>query len=92
MKLLYSEKKLKKGLIRIRLVINDYNKIESITITGDFFLIPEDALWKLEDELKGIEFNSEEIKKRVVEFFERTGADLVGSEPEEIADAILEAE
>ncbi|MEM0021102.1 MAG: lipoate protein ligase C-terminal domain-containing protein [Fervidicoccaceae archaeon] len=92
MKILRGEKKLKKGLVRVKMEIDDNGRIESITITGDFFMIPEDSLWKLEEELIGAKLEREEILKIIKKVFEETRATLVGSSPEELTEAILEVE
>ncbi|MFP3268509.1 MAG: lipoate protein ligase C-terminal domain-containing protein [Desulfurococcales archaeon] len=89
--MLYSEKKLRKGLMRVKVETDEQRVIQSITITGDFFLLPEDALWKLEERLKGAKLERNEIIKKIEQVFEETEAIVVGSTPQEIAEVILEA-
>uniref|UniRef100_A0A7J3SKM4 lipoate--protein ligase n=1 Tax=Fervidicoccus fontis TaxID=683846 RepID=A0A7J3SKM4_9CREN len=91
MHVLYSEKKLRKGLMRVKVETDEQRVIQSITITGDFFLLPENALWKLEERLKGAKLERNEIIKKIEQVFEETGAIVVGSTPQEIAEVILEA-
>lgn len=61
--------KAEKGLIRVKLDI-DKNIIKAASITGDFFIIPEQNINVLEDSLKGIEFNKEGVEKAVDKFYE----------------------
>lgn len=91
MKQLLSEKKLRKGLMRVKIELDEENRISSITITGDFFLLPEEALWSIEEGLKGAEFAPEVIRRRIKELFEKSGAVIIGSNPDEVAEVILEA-
>jgi len=58
--MLRSDYKAKGGLIRIRAEISE-NRIDDIMITGDFFIFPEDSIEKIENELRGREFNLNEI-------------------------------
>jgi len=77
--------------MRVKVETDEQRVIQSITITGDFFLLPEDALWKLEERLKGAKLERNEIIKKIEQVFEETEAIVVGSTPQEIAEVILEA-
>lgn len=77
-----------KGLIRIKVGIRD-NFIEHITISGDFFMYPEDRLWELEQYLIGTRAYSEEISVRIRNFYEKTGILTPGVDPEDFSEAII---
>ena len=55
-------------LICARVEVED-DKIASLMISGDFFLLPETALEDLEGQLLGMEITPESIKEKVVSFF-----------------------
>jgi len=40
-------------------------RIKNIKITGDFFMYPEDTIEKLEEALKGVEFEKKEIRNAI---------------------------
>jgi lipoate---protein ligase len=77
-----------KKLIKISLEFDDTAKtISSITITGDFFVYPEEKLDELESNLIGTELQRDAIMNRIEKC-------LVGSEPfgfdsQSMTDAIL---
>jgi lipoate---protein ligase len=53
-------------LIRVTLQYNEIdNTIDSITIAGDFFLYPEDALETLEADLIGIKLQRDTLKNEI---------------------------
>ena len=62
--------KAEKGVIRVSTRIKN-GFIEDIEISGDFFLYPEESLWILENYLKGIKFDKEEIEKAIKNFFKK---------------------
>ncbi len=62
------ERKALKGLIRVSLTIVG-DVIEEAKITGDFFLYPEDALWLLEEKLKGVRADVDSIRRVLEETF-----------------------
>jgi len=55
--------KSKGGLIR-SFVSTDKGKIKEISISGDFFLFPEESFFRIAEELKGIKAKREEVKKK----------------------------
>jgi lipoate---protein ligase len=75
-------------LIRIRLTEAD-GRIQSAKISGDFFLIPEDSLSKLEKMLEDVRLDESELKLLVDRFFRGTGAQGLGVTPEDFVKAIL---
>jgi lipoate-protein ligase A len=74
-KLLKCELTLRKGIIN------------SIKITGDFFLYPEEKITDLETQLCGCYLNCEDITGVVTRFFQ--DADLVGASPQDFINLIL---
>lgn len=88
---LQAELKVRGGkLLRIACSIKE-SKLDSVKITGDFFLHPEEDLEGLEEELKGVSTDEEAIKMKVKSYFEGRGTMLIGAEPEDFADLIIKA-
>ncbi|MDF1538114.1 MAG: DUF116 domain-containing protein [Candidatus Thorarchaeota archaeon] len=80
------------GLVRVSLSLNVAgNFIESSYITGDFQIFPQRAVMDLEAKLKNIAADEESIRKNVLEFFEESGARILGVKPNELVQLILEA-
>ncbi|WP_440059734.1 lipoate protein ligase C-terminal domain-containing protein [Thermogladius sp. 4427co] len=80
------EHKAAKGLIRVLVKIVD-DTIEELSITGDFFMYPEDALFELEQSLKGLKASWNDIENKLNEFF-GGGIILAGSTPDDFKTAI----
>ncbi len=77
-----------KGLIRIKVQIKD-NKIDAIMISGDFFMYPEDKLWKLESLLVGTAANRKDIASRIKRFYDASHILTPGVTPEDFTEAIM---
>ena len=78
-------------LIRILLVSNE-EKIENISISGDFFTQPyTGAVEKLEETLVGTELTKEALAKRIADAYESIGLMVFGASQEDFAEAILKA-
>ncbi len=75
-------------LLRIRLK-EERGIIQSVKITGDFFLVPEDSLSKLEKMLQDVPLKEAELKLLVDRFFRGTGAQGLGIAPDDFVKAIL---
>jgi lipoate---protein ligase len=75
-------------LVRVRLTQAN-GRILSAKISGDFFLIPEDSLSKLEKMLEDVRLDESELKLLVDRFFRGTGAKGLGVTPEDFVKAIL---
>ncbi len=75
-------------LLRIRLR-EETGMIKSVSITGDFFLVPEDSLPKLEKMLEDAPLREAELKLLVDRFFRGTGAQGLGITPDDFVKAIL---
>ncbi len=67
------------------------SQIESVKITGDFFVHPEDALAELEHCLQGCQLDEKTISARLEKKVYEIGCQLVGFSPADIAKAILMA-
>ena len=77
-----------KKLIRVSLEYNESSMIiSSITITGDFFLYPEEALEKLEVNLIGAKLDRDVIKETIEKSLNQSEA--FGFDSESMTDAIL---
>ena len=75
-------------LLRIRLR-EEHGIIRSVSITGDFFLVPEDSLPKLEKMLEDTPMREAELKLLVDRFFRGTGAQGLGITSDDFVRAIL---
>ena len=78
-------------LIRIRLR-EERDRIRSIRITGDFFLVPEESLGKLETVLANAPLKEADLRILVDGFFHATRAQGLGVSSEDLVKAILSAE
>ena len=78
-------------LLRIRLREKG-GRIDSVKISGDFFLIPEDSLPKLEKMLEDVPLREQELKLLVDRFFRGTSAQGLGVAPDDFVKAILSAQ
>jgi lipoate---protein ligase len=75
-------------LVRIRLT-EDNGLIRQIKITGDFFLIPEESLPKLEKMLEDVPIREKELRLLIDRFFRGTEAQGLGITPDDLVTAIL---
>ena len=75
-------------LVRVRLN-EDRGVIRSIQITGDFFLVPEESLPRLEKMLIDTPLREKDIKVLVDRFFLATKAQGLGISPDDFVKAIL---
>lgn len=75
-------------LIRVTAELAD-GKILDIMVSGDFFMIPKDALPKLESCLKGSTLNREVLIERLHEFYEKNKVQTPGVVPEDFVEAIM---
>lgn len=77
-----------KKLIKVSLEYDEDSKIiNSITITGDFFLYPEETLNELEVNLIGTKLGKDEIKQKIEKCL--NGSEAFGFDSESLTDAIL---
>jgi lipoate---protein ligase len=77
-----------KKLIKVSLEYDEHSKtIDSITITGDFFLYPEESLDTLEAGLIGAKLEKDSIGQQVEKCL--SGSEAFGFDLESMTDAIL---
>ena len=78
-------------MIRIKIDADDW--IDSIRITGDFFLHPEDVLPTLESSLSGMPVGApaKDYAKQIQNVLTEEQANFVGVTPQDVADTIVEA-
>lgn len=77
-------------LIRISME-EERDRIRSIKITGDFFLIPEESLGKLETLLVDAPLRKPDLQLLIDRFFSATRAQGLGVSSEDLVNAILSA-
>jgi hypothetical protein len=77
-----------KKMIKVSLEYDEVSKIiNTITITGDFFLYPEESLDKLEVSLIGTKLEKDTIKQKIEKCLSRSKP--FGFDSESMTDAIL---
>ena len=77
-----------KKMLRITVEITS-GRITDILISGDFFIIPEHALQKLEQSLVEATLDQDELKRRIKNFYDETCVQIPGIEPQDLVDAIM---
>ncbi len=82
--------KSKGGLIRSFVTI-EKGIIKDITISGDFFLFPEEAIFKVLEQLKGTPANRGEIQKNIEETYEKENIQSPGTSPADFTESIMKA-
>ena len=75
-------------LIRIRAELGE-DRILDIAISGDFFMVPKEAIEGLESSLRGATLDRDEILDKIRGFYENTGAETPGITEEDFAEAIM---
>lgn len=80
------------GLFKVSLMINlRYNRIQSVMITGDFFVYPRRTIIDLEVFLRGTPIDKTVIKEKIKEFFKRKQQHILGLKPSDFIVAIFAA-
>lgn len=82
--------KSKGGLIRSFVTI-EKGMIKEISISGDFFLFPEEAFFKIAEELKGIKAKREDVEQKIKEIYTRENIQSPGTTPSDFAESIMKA-
>lgn len=82
--------KSKGGLIRSFVIIEN-NIIKDIDMSGDFFLFPEDAIFKILEKLKGTGATREEILSKVEDVFLEENIQSPGTTPHDFTESIMKA-
>lgn len=65
------------------------NSIKNITITGDFFAYPEEAIETMEDNLKNTLLNREILLKKINSIIKRNNIEFIGLNSEGLTEGIL---
>lgn len=77
-------------LIKVQLDFDPaLNTIRSVKIMGDFFVYPEEALEKIEQQLSGCVLAKEALSRTIMECIAKNAIEVYGMTPEYLADAIL---
>jgi hypothetical protein len=76
-----------KGLLRIDADLES-GVLSNVRITGDFFMVPEDSLPKLESHLNGVRLDHDSVLKAVEEFY-GSGVETPMLGKEDIVKAVL---
>ncbi|MEM2192101.1 MAG: lipoate protein ligase C-terminal domain-containing protein [Candidatus Hadarchaeales archaeon] len=79
-----------KGVIKVALE-REGDKISRLSISGDFFMYPEEALEEMEKMLVGTEITREKIMEKIKEFYRKTDAQTPMVLPEHWVEAIMKA-
>ena len=82
--------KSKGGLIR-SFVATENGRIKEISISGDFFLFPEEAFFKIAEELKGIKAKREDVEQKIEEIYIRENIQSPGTSPADFTESIMKA-
>ncbi len=75
-------------LIRVRAEMKG-EEILDIRITGDFFSIPKEAVFHLEDALRGERLDEEKLRIVVKRFYEADKPEMPGVGPEDVVQALM---
>ena len=78
------------GLIRSFVDI-ECGGIKEITISGDFFLIPEEAIFRILEDLKGTPAKREDIQKNIEATYEKENIKSPGTSPADFTESIMKA-
>jgi len=75
-------------LVKIKLW-PDAERVERITILGDFFLHPEEVIVTIEESLVGTKIEINALVKVITDVLQQSEAKLIGASAEDIAEAIM---
>ena len=78
------------GLIR-SFVVLESGSIKEITISGDFFLFPEEAIFRILENLKGTSAKREDIQKNIEKTYEKENIKSPGTSPADFTESIMKA-
>lgn len=80
-------------LLRVRMTVSAENPpvIQTLRITGDFFMHPEEAIEDLEQRLTGAPLDETVLRERVQTFF-AGDVQVVGADVSDFVTALLKAE
>lgn len=85
----FAEQKVPGGKL-VSVKIEHTRKIKKVQILGDFFLHPEDTIYKMEKALVGtsVSASEDEIAGKMAKVLAMSNAELIGVTPEAIAETI----
>ena len=86
----FAEFKAPKGVIKVELELK-HDTISRISLSGDFFMYPEDALERLEQALVGVKAERGSLLAVVQSFYSSTCARTPMMGPEHWVEAVLRA-
>ncbi|MEM1547171.1 MAG: biotin/lipoate A/B protein ligase family protein [Candidatus Methanomethylicia archaeon] len=79
-----------KGKKLIRLTAETIgNRILDLVVSGDFFMIPEEAVEELRRKLRGVVIEEGEVKSRINEFINESNAQLLGLDINDLISAVM---
>jgi len=78
------------GLIRATIRVRDH-LLDDVSLSGDFFIYPQDTIGALEQALSGSALEQQELRERVALFWQDYHIQAPGVTPDDIARAILQA-
>ena len=79
-------------LLKVSAEFDEGEKVlERVSITGDFFLHPEEKLEGLQTALQGAKLEREALRNKIQSFIDKEGVQVFGFDAEQLATAIMEA-
>lgn len=78
------------GLVRVTTTLHD-GRIDDVTFSGDFTLIPPSALQSLERAVRGVPVDREQLATRLDAVYRELAVSSPGLEPSHLAEAIVQA-
>lgn len=63
--------------------------IEEISISGDFFMFPEEAFFEIAKGLKGTRAKREDVEKKIEEIYGKENIQSPGTSPSDFAESIM---
>ena len=66
-----------------------FNSINNISVTGDFFAYPEEAIETMEDELKNISLDKKSLLDKINKIIKKNNIEFIGLDAEGLTTGIL---
>ncbi|MFX1262954.1 MAG: lipoate protein ligase C-terminal domain-containing protein [Promethearchaeota archaeon] len=86
----YSHKVPGGKLIKVKVESKD-DRIQEITLLGDFFLHPEHVLEEIEESLLGVRLSKDAVIEKLKAVLDENNATVIGADAEDFAEAIIAA-
>ncbi|MHA1951103.1 MAG: lipoate protein ligase C-terminal domain-containing protein [Candidatus Thorarchaeota archaeon] len=77
-------------LVKVKLWVSS-ERIERVTVLGDFFLHPEETIDTIEKLLVGLEFETDSLLRAILNAMRINGSTMIGATAEDIVKAIMMA-